>query len=106
MRSGDWRNVIVDPTHPLGALAVCTLGVVGFGEIGRVSRAARCRTGHGGSAPYGATRTPRSRPVLHVAWGRSGQPAGHELAASDVVVVTVPLSDLSCGLMTRTPWPR
>ncbi|CAN5670680.1 2-hydroxyacid dehydrogenase [soil metagenome] len=102
MRAGVWSNVIVTPDHPFGGvLGGRTLGVVGFGEIGAaVARA--------GSALGMAVRTVRRRPDAplpagldsgQVEWvGRDDQL--HDLlAASDVVVVTVPLSEATRGLI-------
>lgn len=99
MRAGDWRNVIVDPTYPFGGvLSGRTLGVVGFGEIG--TAVARL-----GAALGMEVRTVRRNPYaalppgIDVAWvGRDDQL--HELlATSDVVVVTVPLTGATRGLI-------
>ncbi len=99
LRAGHWRNAIVDPAYPFGGvLAGRTLGVVGFGEIG--TAVARL-----GSALGMEVRTVRRDPTaptppdLDVAWV-GGEHQLHELlAASDVVVVTVPLSDATRGLV-------
>lgn len=99
MRAGRWRNAIVDPGFPFGgSLQGRTLGLVGLGEIGgSVARAAgglgmsvrAVRRSPGAPAPKG----------VDLAWG-GGMGQLHEmLAASDVVVVTVPLTPETRGLI-------
>lgn len=99
MRAGEWKNVIVTPDHPFGGvLTGRTLGLVGFGEIG--SEVARL-----GQALGMELRTVRrnpSAPVPHsldVVWVGGDDKLHELLAASDVVVVTVPLSDSTKGLI-------
>lgn len=99
MRQGVWQNVIVTPGFPFGGvLSGRTLGLVGFGEIGTaVARA--------GAALGMRVRTVRRNPSaplpdgLDVDWvGRDDQ-LPELLASSDVVVVTVPLSEATRGLI-------
>lgn len=99
MRAGTWRNVIVTDDHAFGGvLAGRTLGVVGFGEIG--TAVARL-----GTAMGMRVRTVRRSPQAPLPDGVSPEWIGSEgqllelLAASDVVVVTVPLSDATRGLI-------
>lgn len=101
MRRGTWSNVIVDPDHPFGGvLGGRTLGLVGFGAIGT----ATARAGAGlGMRVRGIRRDPSTPlpPDLagHVDWVGSNSQLHELLAASDVVVVTVPLSDATRGLI-------
>ena len=99
MRAGVWSNVIVTPGHPFGGvLAGRTLGVVGFGEIG--SAVARL-----GSALGMEIRTVRRNPTaplppdLDVAWVGGDDQLHELLAGSDVVVVTIPLTAATRGLI-------
>lgn len=102
MREGVWSNVIVDQTYPFGGvLGGRTLGVVGFGEIGTaVARAGaalgmRVRTvRRDPSAPL-----PAGLDVGQVDWVGTPDRLHELLGASDVVVVTVPLSDATRGLV-------
>lgn len=93
MRSGDWRNVIVDQAYPFGGvLAGRTLGVVGFGEIG--SAVGRLASAMG--MEVRAVRRDPSAPLpddLDVAWVGGEHELVDLLAASDLVVVTVPLTE-------------
>jgi phosphoglycerate dehydrogenase-like enzyme len=101
MRRGVWSNVIVDHDHAFGGvLGGRTLGLVGFGEIGT----AVARAGAALGMRVRAIRRDPSAPLPddladHVDWvGTDGQ-LHSLLAASDVVVVTVPLSDATRGLI-------
>lgn len=102
MRRGVWSNAVVTPGHPFGGvLGGRTLGVVGFGEIGAaVARA--------GAALGMRVRTVRRRPDAplpagldtgQVDWVGGEDDLHALLAASDVVVVTVPLGPGTTGLI-------
>jgi len=102
MRRGVWSNVLVADDYPFGGvLAGRTLGIVGFGEIG--SSVARL-----GSALDMKVRAVRRNPDAPVPTGVELDWVGpdsalHELlAASDVVVVTVPMSEETRGLIDAT----
>ncbi|MDQ4053993.1 MAG: 2-hydroxyacid dehydrogenase, partial [Actinomycetota bacterium] len=99
MRAGVWRNVIVDTTYPFGGvLAGHCLGIVGFGEIG----SSVARLGSAMGMEVRAVRRDPSAPVapdLDLAWVGADHRLHELLAASDVVVVTVPLSDATRGLV-------
>lgn len=99
MRAGVWSNVIVTPAYPFGGvLAGRTCGIVGFGEIG--SEVARLATSLGMQV-----RAVRRNPAaalpdgVDVAWVGADHQLVELLAASDVVVVTVPLSEDTRGLI-------
>lgn len=99
MRHGVWNNAIVSGDYPFGGvLAGRTLGIVGFGEIG--SSVARL-----GSAMGMRVRAVRRNPDAPLPEGVDLDWVGPDsalhdlLAASDVVVVTVPLSDATRGLI-------
>ena len=99
MRRGVWQNAIVSDGYPFGGvLAGRTLGLVGLGEIGssvaRLAAALGMRVRAVRRDP--AAPLPADLQLDHVA----PDSALHELlAASDVVVVTVPLSDTTRGLL-------
>ncbi|QFU88489.1 2-hydroxyacid dehydrogenase [Amycolatopsis sp. YIM 10] len=99
LRQGIWGSVALDPAVPLGGtLAGRTLGVVGFGEIGQqVARAATAL----GMAVRAVRRNPSAplppdlRPVRV-----EGDDRLHDLLGdSDLVVLTVPLSAATKGLI-------
>ncbi|WP_406034867.1 2-hydroxyacid dehydrogenase [Nocardioides sp. NBC_00163] len=99
MRRGVWSNAIVSGDYPFGGvLAGHTLGIVGFGEIG--SSVARL-----GSAMGMRVRAVRRNPDaplpegVELDWVGPDSALHDLLAASDVVVVTVPLSDATRGLI-------
>ncbi|MEU6134841.1 2-hydroxyacid dehydrogenase [Nocardioides sp. NPDC047086] len=97
MRRGVWSNAIVSGDYSFGGvLAGRTLGIVGFGEIG--SSVARL-----GAAMGMKVRAVRRNPDAPLPEGVDLDWVGpdsalHELlAASDVVVVTVPLNEATRG---------
>mgnify|MGYP000892125348 CR=1 FL=1 len=97
MREGRWQNAIVDQTYPFGTLlSGRTLGLVGLGEIGgSVARLAQAM----GMRVRAVRRSPDAPPPEGVELDWSGPTeALHELlGASDVVVVTVPLTEATRG---------
>ncbi|AXB41723.1 2-hydroxyacid dehydrogenase [Amycolatopsis albispora] len=99
LRRGIWESVALDPTLQLGGtLAGRTIGVVGFGEIGQqVARAA----GALGMRVRAVRRNPDAPLPPDLRLDRvDGDDRLHELlAASDVVVLTVPLSSATKGLI-------
>ncbi|WP_234393144.1 2-hydroxyacid dehydrogenase [Streptomyces pactum] len=99
LRAGRWRNVAVDPGLPLGTtLPGRRVGIIGFGETGtevaRLCQAAGLRVR--------AVRRDPSAPVpagLRPDWVGGGERLPELLAESDIVVVTVPLSPATRGLI-------
>jgi phosphoglycerate dehydrogenase-like enzyme len=106
MRSGVWRTVGNDPTVPFHpVLRGRTIGLIGFGGIAQeVARLA---------APLGMrVRAIRSNPTgpvpsdIALDWVGATDELGVLLAASDVVVVTVPLSESTRGLVDAAALAR
>jgi len=99
MRGGVWSNVIVDHTYPFGGvLAGHTVGIVGLGEIG----SAVARLGSAMGMEIRAVRRNPAAPAppdVALAWVGGDHQLPELLAAADVVVVTVPLSDATRGLI-------
>ncbi|MFD3482270.1 2-hydroxyacid dehydrogenase [Streptomyces sp. NPDC058665] len=99
MREGTWESVAVDPGVTLGTtLAGRTVGVVGLGEIGgQVVRAATAL----GMRARAVRRDPRAPVPGDLRLDRVDGEDGLDdlLAGSDVVVLTVPLSAATTGLI-------
>ncbi|MBK1783260.1 2-hydroxyacid dehydrogenase [Prauserella cavernicola] len=99
LRQGVWESVAVDPSVRLGGtLAGRTVGVVGLGEIGR--QVVRTTTALGMRAR--ATRRNPDAPLppgLDLDRVDGDDALGDLLEASDVVVLTVPLSAATRGLI-------
>ncbi|WP_229871643.1 2-hydroxyacid dehydrogenase [Streptomyces longisporoflavus] len=99
LRSGQWRNVAVDPHLPFGTtLRGRRVGIIGFGETGtevaRLCQAVGLRVR--------AVRRDPSAAVpddLQTDWIGGNDRLPDLLAESDVVVVTVPLSPATHGLI-------
>ncbi|WP_198961370.1 2-hydroxyacid dehydrogenase [Pseudonocardia sp. MH-G8] len=97
MRRGEWRNVVVDDAHPFGGvLAGRTMGIVGLGEIGGSVAELAGLLGMRVRAVRRDPGAPAPAAVEHV--GPVSQ-LHAMLAASDVVVVTVPLNEHTRGLV-------
>ncbi|MFC3997932.1 2-hydroxyacid dehydrogenase [Nocardiopsis sediminis] len=99
LRQGRWESVAVDPAVPLGdTLAGRTVGVIGLGEIGTEVVRATTALGMHARAVRRTPGAPLPEGVrLDRIDGDDGLPA--LLAGSDVVVVTVPLSAATTGLI-------
>lgn len=99
MRDGVWSNAIVTEGYPFGGvLAGRTLGLVGFGEIG----SAVARLGAALGMRVRAVRRSPDAPLpdgVDLDWVGPDSALHELLAASDVAVVTVPLSDATRGLV-------
>lgn len=99
MRDSVWRNAIVSGDYPFGGvLAGRTLGIVGFGEIG----SSVARLGAAMGMKVRAVRRNPDAPLpegVELDWVGPDSALHELLAASDVVVVTVPLSDATRGLI-------
>ena len=99
LRRGEWRTIATDadvPFHPV--LADLTLGVVGLGSIG--AEAARL-AGSLGMKVRAVRRNP-SAPLpygVRLDWVGGNRQLHELLAASDVVVVTVPLDPGTKGMI-------
>jgi phosphoglycerate dehydrogenase-like enzyme len=99
MRRGVWRNAIVDQSHPFGeTLEGRTLGIVGFGEIGT----SVARLGAAIGMRVAAVRRDPSVPAptdLTDVWMGSEDQLPELLAMTDILVLTVPLTDNTRGLI-------
>ncbi len=99
MRAGTWRNIVNDPDVPFHTeLSGRAMGLIGFGSIGQ--EVARLATALGMSVravrqnPQGAVPSD-----LDLAWVGSVDQLHELMAASDVVVVTVPLNEHTRSLV-------
>ncbi|MFC4564431.1 2-hydroxyacid dehydrogenase [Nocardiopsis mangrovi] len=99
MREGRWESVALDPAVPLGdTLAGRTVGVIGLGEIGTAVVRATTALGMRARAVRRTPGAPLPEGVrVDRVDGDDGLP--DLLAGSDVVVVTVPLSAATTGLI-------
>ncbi|WP_432048566.1 2-hydroxyacid dehydrogenase [Streptomyces asiaticus] len=99
LRAGRWRNVAVDATLPFGdTLRGRRVGVIGFGETGREIGRLCQAVGLG----VRAVRRDPSVPLpdgLRPDWVGGTDRLPELLADSDIVVVTVPLSPATRGLI-------
>ncbi|MGP3943813.1 2-hydroxyacid dehydrogenase [Streptomyces sp. 6N106] len=99
LRAGRWRNVAVDSELPFGdTLRGRRVGVIGFGETGREIGRLCQAVGLG----VRAVRRDPSAPLpegLRPDWVGGPERLPDLLAESDIVVVTVPLSPATRGLI-------
>lgn len=98
MREGVWRNPLINPSLPLRpVLAGQTVGLVGYGHIGReVAQLA----GPLGMKVAAIRQRPNANPAsegLEFVGGPDDLPRLLEVA--DVVVIVVPLTDLTVGMI-------
>lgn len=99
MRTGLWRNAIVDDRYPFGGMLTGkTLGVVGLGEIGSCVAELGSAMGMRVRAVRRNPAATSSRP-LRLDWMGGNEDLHHLLSTSDIVVVTVPLNDSTRGLI-------
>lgn len=105
-RAGQWRSVLTDPSVTPGlTLPGRTVGLIGLGEIGT-------ETARLFSALGTRIRAIRARPSapppagLALDWVRGLDELDDLLAASDIVVVTVPLNDTTRGLINAERYAR
>ncbi|MER7273933.1 2-hydroxyacid dehydrogenase [Dactylosporangium sp. NPDC000244] len=97
LRAGRWRSVFQDPDAPVHETVLGkTVGIVGFGEIGR-HVATLCDAL--GMRVIATRRRPGSTPSAPAAWIGGPDELPRLLRDSDVVVVTVPLSAETAGLL-------
>lgn len=99
LRAGVWRTIATDDAVPLHrTLDSMTLGVVGFGGIGRETARLAAALGMDVVAVRNRPNAPLSKGALPRWVGGVGD-LPRLLAESDVVVVTVPLNDATEGLI-------
>ncbi|MCV9993490.1 2-hydroxyacid dehydrogenase [Paeniglutamicibacter sp. ZC-3] len=106
MRSGSWRSVATEPGTPLHrTLDELTIGFVGLGGIG--TEAVRMCTGLGMRA-VAVRRNPEAAeaPGTNLQWVKAMEDLPELLAASDVVVLCLPLTEETRGLMGTEQFAR
>ncbi|MEO3857576.1 2-hydroxyacid dehydrogenase [Acrocarpospora sp. B8E8] len=98
-RRGVWRSVLTDPAVPLGpTLHGRMVGLIGLGEIG--TEVARLAGAFGARVQAVRARPSAAGPAgVELAWVGGIDELDRLLATSDVVVVTVPLTDATRGLL-------
>lgn len=100
LRQGTWASVAVDPTFPIGGtLAGRTVGVVGLGEIG--TEVVRALTTLGMRA-QAVRRNPVAPPGLALDRVTDLSGLDNLLSTSDIVVLTVPLTQDTQGMINAT----
>jgi phosphoglycerate dehydrogenase-like enzyme len=96
LRQGTWVSVAVDPAERMGStLTGRTVGVVGLGEIGQSVVRALTALGMKAQAVRRKPVVPEGLPVIVA--DMSG--LGELLSTSDIVVLTVPLTDETRGMI-------
>ncbi|MEV0704898.1 2-hydroxyacid dehydrogenase [Saccharopolyspora sp. NPDC050389] len=97
LRNGIWESATYDRQVPWpGALGGATIGFVGFGHIGAT---AWDRLRAFGARGIAVTRRGRVDPEAGLAWAGIRDRLPELLAESDVVVVSIPLSEETTGLI-------
>ena len=97
LRQGTWVSVAVDPDERMGTtLAGSMVGVVGLGEIGRAVVRALTALGVRAQAVRRNPVVPKDLPIERVT-DMSG--LDELLSTSDIVVLTVPLTDETRGMI-------
>lgn len=102
LRSGEWRTVSTDPTTTMHRnINELVIGFVGFGGIGRQTMEL-CATL--GASAVAVQRSPavQDEQLPGLKWNKTMAHLPELLGISDVVVLGVPLSDQTTGLIGRT----
>lgn len=102
LRGGEWRSVATDPTVPMHRnLNELVIGFVGFGGIGRQSMELFAALGASGVA---VRRSPTAEDAQQpgLQWIKPMEHLPELLAVSDVVVLGVPLTEETTGLIGAT----
>ncbi|MFD6698273.1 MULTISPECIES: 2-hydroxyacid dehydrogenase [unclassified Microbacterium] len=97
LREGTWLSVFQDPTALVhDTLVGKTVGIIGYGEIGsHIGRLARAI----GMRVASVRRNPQSTAADELDWVGSPDQLPYLLRTSDFVIVTVPLTESTVGLI-------